>query len=70
MFKNKYLPQSIAALGMLGTADATLAQDAAAYLSRTIRYIVGDTPGQYTAFIKTELVKWGEAVKASGAKVE
>jgi tripartite-type tricarboxylate transporter receptor subunit TctC len=31
---------------------------------------VGDTPEQYTAYIKTELVKWGQAVKASGAKVE
>jgi len=31
---------------------------------------VGDTPEQYTAYIKSELVKWGQAVKASGAKVE
>ena len=31
---------------------------------------VGDTPEQFTAFIKTELVKWGKAVRASGAKPE
>jgi tripartite-type tricarboxylate transporter receptor subunit TctC len=31
---------------------------------------VGDTPEQYTAFIKAELDKWGKAVKASGAKVD
>ncbi|MEK6592223.1 MAG: tripartite tricarboxylate transporter substrate binding protein [Pseudomonadota bacterium] len=31
---------------------------------------VGDTPEQFTAFLKTELDKWGKAVKASGAKVE
>jgi len=31
---------------------------------------VGDTPEQFTAFIKTEIVKWGKAVKASGAKAE
>ena len=31
---------------------------------------VGDTPEQYTAFIASELVKWGNAVRASGAKVE
>ena len=31
---------------------------------------VGDTPEQYTAYIKSELVKWGQAVRASGAKVE
>lgn len=31
---------------------------------------IGDTPEQFTAFIKSELVKWGRAVKASGAKPE
>ncbi len=31
---------------------------------------VGDTPAQFVAFLKTELVKWGSAVKASGAKPE
>jgi tripartite-type tricarboxylate transporter receptor subunit TctC len=31
---------------------------------------VGDTPEQFTAFIQTEIVKWGKAVKASGAKPE
>lgn len=30
--------------------------------------IVGDTPEQFTVFFKTELVKWGKAVKLSGAK--
>ena len=29
---------------------------------------VGDTPEQFTAFIKLEIAKWGKAVKASGAK--
>ena len=31
---------------------------------------VGDTPEQFTAFFKAEIVKWGKAVKASGAKPE
>jgi tripartite-type tricarboxylate transporter receptor subunit TctC len=31
---------------------------------------VGDTPEQFTAYIKSEIAKWGQAVKASGAKVE
>jgi tripartite-type tricarboxylate transporter receptor subunit TctC len=31
---------------------------------------VGDTPEQFTAFIKAEITKWGKAVKASGARVE
>ena len=31
---------------------------------------VGDGPEQFTAFIKAEIVKWGKAVKASGAKPE
>jgi tripartite-type tricarboxylate transporter receptor subunit TctC len=31
---------------------------------------VGDTPEQFTAFFKAEIVKWGNAVRASGAKPE
>jgi len=31
---------------------------------------VGDTPEQYTRFVKSEIVKWGKAVKASGAKAD
>jgi tripartite-type tricarboxylate transporter receptor subunit TctC len=31
---------------------------------------VGDTPEQFTAFYKAEIVKWGKAVKASGATAE
>jgi tripartite-type tricarboxylate transporter receptor subunit TctC len=31
---------------------------------------VGDTPEQFTAFIRSEIEKWGKAVKASGAKSE
>jgi tripartite-type tricarboxylate transporter receptor subunit TctC len=31
---------------------------------------VGDTPEQFTAFIRSEMDKWGKAVKASGARPE
>jgi tripartite-type tricarboxylate transporter receptor subunit TctC len=31
---------------------------------------VGDTPEQFTAFIRSEMEKWGRAVKASGARPE
>ena len=31
---------------------------------------VGDTPGEFTAFIKSENAKWARAVKDSGAKVD
>lgn len=31
---------------------------------------VGDTPEQFTAFIRSEITKWGLAVKASGAKAD
>ncbi len=31
---------------------------------------VGDSPEQFTAYIKSELLKWGRAVKISGARVE
>ena len=32
--------------------------------------IVGDTPAQFTAKIKMEIAKWGDVVKASGARVD
>jgi len=32
--------------------------------------LVGDTPEQVTAFLKSEIEKWGKAVRASGAKPE
>ena len=31
---------------------------------------VGDTPEQFATFVKAEVVKWGEVVKKSGAKVD
>jgi tripartite-type tricarboxylate transporter receptor subunit TctC len=31
---------------------------------------VAQTPAQFTAYIRSELDKWGKAVKASGAKVD
>lgn len=31
---------------------------------------VGDTPEEFTAFVRSEIDKWGRAVKASGAKVD
>ncbi len=45
MFKNKCLCKYLAVMAMFGTAATALAQDAAGYPSRTIRYIVGYTPG-------------------------
>ena len=35
-----------------------------------VALIVGDTPGEFTAFFRSEIAKWGRAVKASGAKPE
>jgi tripartite-type tricarboxylate transporter receptor subunit TctC len=31
---------------------------------------VGNSPEEFSAFVKTEVVKWGEVVKKSGAKVD
>jgi tripartite-type tricarboxylate transporter receptor subunit TctC len=31
---------------------------------------VGDTPEQFAAFLRSEIDKWGNAVKASGARPE
>jgi tripartite-type tricarboxylate transporter receptor subunit TctC len=32
--------------------------------------IVGNTPDQFAAFMRSETVKWGKIVKDSGAKVD
>lgn len=32
--------------------------------------LVGSTPEQFAEFIKSEIVKWGKIVKASGARVD
>src|SRR5687767_169734 len=37
---------------------------------RTGADVVGDTPEEFSAYIKTEIVKWGKVVKAAGIKVE
>jgi tripartite-type tricarboxylate transporter receptor subunit TctC len=31
---------------------------------------VGSTPEQFDAFIRSEIVKWAEVVKAAGAKAD
>jgi tripartite-type tricarboxylate transporter receptor subunit TctC len=31
---------------------------------------VGNTPEQYTAFMKNEIAKWGKVIKAAGIKGE
>ena len=31
---------------------------------------VGNTSEEFTAFVKTEVVKWGDVVKKSGARVD
>jgi tripartite-type tricarboxylate transporter receptor subunit TctC len=32
--------------------------------------LVGNTPEQFSAYIDTEIKKWGDVVKASGAKID
>jgi len=39
-------------------------------LDRATIDIVGDTPEEFAAYIRSEYVKWAEVVKAAGAKVE
>ena len=45
MFKNNNLIKTLVSLTLSGATGVALAQDAAGYPSRTIRYIVGYTPG-------------------------
>lgn len=53
-----------------GATRAIQAPDIRDRMSAEGAEFVGDTPEQFTAFLKSELVKWGRAVKASGAKPE
>lgn len=39
-------------------------------ISRTGADVVGDTPEEFSAYIKTEIVKWGKVIKAAGIKVD
>ncbi len=54
-------------------AESTKALQASDLRNRMIAEgaeFVGDTPAQFAAYIRSELDKWGKAVKASGAKVD
>jgi tripartite-type tricarboxylate transporter receptor subunit TctC len=31
---------------------------------------VGNTPGEYTAFMREEIAKWGKVIKAAGVKAQ
>jgi tripartite-type tricarboxylate transporter receptor subunit TctC len=52
------------------TVRAIAAPDIRDRMSAEGAEFIGDTPEQFTAFIKSEIEKWGKAVKASGAKPE
>lgn len=58
---NKLHGESVKALQAPDLRDRMVAEGAE---------FVGDTPAQFTAYIRSELDKWGKAVKASGAKVD
>ncbi len=53
-----------------GATRAIQAPDIRDRMSAEGATFVGDTSEQFSAFIRTEIVKWGKAVKASGAKPE
>jgi tripartite-type tricarboxylate transporter receptor subunit TctC len=51
-------------------SKAIMAPDLRDRMSAEGAEFVGDTPEQFTAFVKSEIAKWAKAVKASGAKPE
>jgi len=63
-------PREIVARLHTESMKAIAAPDLRDRMSAEGAEFVGDTPEQFTAFIKAELVKWGKAVKASGARPE
>lgn len=63
-------PREIVAKLHAEAVRAIAAPDLRERLSAEGAEFVGDTPEQFTAFVRSEIVKWGRAVKASGAKAE
>jgi len=63
-------PREIVVKLHAGSVKAIAAPDIRDRMSAEGAEFVGDTPEQFAAFIKAEIVKWGKAVKASGAKPE
>ena len=63
-------PREIVAKLHAGSVKAIAAPDIRDRMSAEGAEFVGDTPEQYAAFVKSEIAKWGRAVKASGAKPE
>ncbi len=63
-------PREIIAKLHAASVKAIAAPDIRDRMSAEGAEFVGDTPEQYSAFVKSEIAKWGKAVKASGAKPE
>jgi tripartite-type tricarboxylate transporter receptor subunit TctC len=63
-------PREIVAKLHAESVKAIAAPDIRDRMSAEGAEFVGDTPEHYAAFVKSEIVKWGRAVKASGAKPE
>lgn len=63
-------PRDIIAKLHAGAVRAIAAPELRQRMSAEGAEFVGDTPEQFTAFFKSEVAKWGKAVKASGAKVD
>ncbi len=63
-------PREIVAKLHAESVKAIAAPDIRDRMSAEGAEFVGDTPEQYAAFVKSEIAKWGKAVKASGAKPE
>jgi tripartite-type tricarboxylate transporter receptor subunit TctC len=52
-------------------ADTVKSADVAEKLtSFSAGYIVGNTPGEFTAFIRAERAKWARVIKQVGIKLE
>jgi tripartite-type tricarboxylate transporter receptor subunit TctC len=63
-------PRDIVAKLHAGAIKAIASPDIRDRMSAEGADFVGDSPEQFTAFIKSEIAKWAKAVKASGAKPE
>ena len=62
------MPKDIVTKLNKAAAEAMKSPEVIAKLTPQGAKLVGDSPEHFGAFIKSEIVKWGAVVKASGAK--
>ena len=63
-------PREVVAKVQLDVGKVVAQKDMQERFAQQGALVVGDTPEQFTAYIKSEIDKWTQVVKFAGAKVD